>query len=73
MRIGENDALASWPLRESGRCDRSGAGDDHMTNQNFEASTDLKGELAGYITRYDRCPTVFLSAIALAATVLFWL
>ena len=24
-------------------------------------------------TRYDRCPAVFLSAIALAATVLFWL
>lgn len=24
-------------------------------------------------THYDRCPTVFLSAIALAATVLFWL
>ena len=24
-------------------------------------------------TRYDRCPTVFLSAIALAATILFWL
>ena len=24
-------------------------------------------------TRYDRCPIVFLSAIALAATVLFWL
>ena len=24
-------------------------------------------------TRYDRCPTIFLSAIALAATVLFWL
>lgn len=24
-------------------------------------------------TRYDRCPKVFLSAIALAATVLFWL
>jgi transposase len=24
-------------------------------------------------TRYDRCPTVFLSAAALAATVLFWL
>ncbi len=24
-------------------------------------------------TRYDRCPTVFFSAIALAATVLFWL
>jgi transposase len=24
-------------------------------------------------TRYDRCPVVFLSAIALAATVLFWL
>ena len=24
-------------------------------------------------TRYDRCPTVFLSAVALAATVLFWL
>jgi len=24
-------------------------------------------------TRYDRCPTVFLSAIALAVTVIFWL
>lgn len=24
-------------------------------------------------TQYDRCPKVFLSAIALAATVLFWL
>lgn len=24
-------------------------------------------------TRYDRCPEVFLSAIALAATVIFWL
>lgn len=24
-------------------------------------------------TRYDRCPKVFLSAVALAATVLFWL
>ena len=24
-------------------------------------------------TRYDRCPIIFLSAIALAATVLFWL
>ncbi|SHM67042.1 transposase, IS4 family [Roseovarius pacificus] len=24
-------------------------------------------------TRYDRCPEVFLSAIALAATVMFWL
>jgi transposase len=24
-------------------------------------------------TRYDRCPTIFLSAVALAATVLFWL
>jgi transposase len=24
-------------------------------------------------TRYDRCPKVFLSAIALAATVVFWL
>ena len=24
-------------------------------------------------TRYDRCPKVFLSAIALAATMLFWL
>jgi transposase len=24
-------------------------------------------------TRYDRCPTVFLSAVALAATALFWL
>ena len=24
-------------------------------------------------TRYDRCPKVFLSAIALAAIVLFWL
>ncbi|MGF7203735.1 hypothetical protein GGQ82_004165, partial [Sphingobium olei] len=24
-------------------------------------------------TRYDRCPTTFFSAIALAATVIFWL
>ena len=24
-------------------------------------------------TRYDRCPKVFLSTIALAATILFWL
>lgn len=24
-------------------------------------------------TRYDRCPIIFMSAIALAATVLFWL
>jgi len=24
-------------------------------------------------TRYDRCPTVFFSAICLAATVMFWL
>jgi transposase len=24
-------------------------------------------------TRYDRCPKVFLQAIALAATVIFWL
>ena len=24
-------------------------------------------------TRYDRCPSVFFSAIALAATVIFWL
>ena len=24
-------------------------------------------------TRYDRCPKVFLSAIALAATIIFWL
>ncbi|MEH6834839.1 MULTISPECIES: transposase, partial [Falsihalocynthiibacter] len=24
-------------------------------------------------TRYDRCPNVFISAIALAPTVLFWL
>ena len=25
------------------------------------------------VTRYDRCPKVFLSAIALAATVIYWL
>lgn len=24
-------------------------------------------------TRYDRCPETFLSAVALAATVIFWL
>ncbi len=29
--------------------------------------------MEGIATRYDRCPIVFLSAIALAATVLFWL
>ena len=27
----------------------------------------------GIATRYDRCPKVFLSAIALASTVIFWL
>lgn len=34
------------------------------------------GRLKGWrrvATRYDRCPTVFLSAIALSATVHFWL
>ena len=34
------------------------------------------GRLKGWrrvATRYDRCPTVFFSAIALAATVIFWL
>ena len=25
------------------------------------------------VTRYDRCPKVFLSAVAPAATVIFWL
>ncbi|PZO77726.1 MAG: IS5/IS1182 family transposase, partial [Paracoccus denitrificans] len=24
-------------------------------------------------TRYDRCPTAFFAAVALAATVIFWL
>jgi hypothetical protein len=36
----------------------------------------MVGRLKGWhrvATRYDRCPTVFFSAIALAATVLFWL
>lgn len=27
----------------------------------------------GIATRYDRCPKVFFAAVALAATVLFWL
>lgn len=27
----------------------------------------------GVATRYDRCPTVFFSAIALAATIILWL
>jgi transposase len=34
------------------------------------------GRLKGWrrvATRYDRCPTVFFSAVALAATVIFWL
>jgi transposase len=25
------------------------------------------------VIRYDRCPTVFFSAVALAATVIFWI
>jgi len=36
----------------------------------------MLGRLKGWrriATRYDRCPKVFLSAIALAATILFWL
>ena len=32
-----------------------------------------QNEDEGMPTRYDRCPIVFLSAIALSATVLFWL
>ncbi|KAB2530562.1 transposase, partial [Salipiger aestuarii] len=32
----------------------------------------LKGWRRG-ATRYDRCPKVFVSAIALAATVIYWL
>lgn len=31
----------------------------------------LKGWRRG-ATRYDRCPTAFFAAIALAATVIFW-
>ena len=34
------------------------------------------GRLKGWrrvATRYDRCPETYLSAIALAATVMFWL
>lgn len=33
----------------------------------------LKGDWRRIATRYDRCPKVFLSAVALAATVMFWL
>ena len=34
---------------------------------------DLLCELAGLATRHDRCPNIFLSAVALAATVILWL
>jgi hypothetical protein len=38
---------------------------------------DLKGQFSLLLiragTHYDRCPTVFFSAVALAATVIFWL
>jgi len=34
---------------------------------------DHDGRLAQVATRYDRCPKAFLSAVALAATVMFWL
>jgi transposase len=40
------------------------------------ATTTLGAHLSHWrrvATRYDRSPTVFLSAIALAATVIFWL
>ena len=33
----------------------------------------VEGDWRRVATRYDRCPTVFFSAIALAATVIFWL
>ena len=38
---------------------------------NFQHDTANEAIVAS--TRYDRCPKVFLSAIALAATVIFWL
>ena len=44
----------------------------HFPKSHGKPRVDDRRVLSG-ITRYDRCPTVFLSAIALAATVLFWL
>jgi hypothetical protein len=37
-----------------------------------QARTAARSHLTS-TSRYDRCPTVFFSAIALAATVIFWL
>ena len=39
----------------------------------IEIMSDRLKDWRRVATRYDRCPVVFLSAIALAATVLFWL
>ncbi len=51
--------------------------DNHTTSLSGTTSAAIMfGRLKDWrriATRYDRCPKVFLSAIALAATVLFWL
>jgi hypothetical protein len=49
---------------------------DGLSAKGAERKTIMFGRLKDrrrVATRYDRCPTVFLSAVALAATVLFWL
>jgi hypothetical protein len=51
----------------------------HRTAQDALRNLECNGETVMLIfagrgaTRYDRCPKAFFSAVALAATVIFWL
>ena len=45
----------------------------HKRRHRIEIMSGRQKDWRRVATRYDRCPKVFLSAIALAATVMFWL
>ena len=47
--------------------------DKHRSRSRIEIMFGRLKDWRRVATRYDRCPTVFVSAIALAATVFFWL
>lgn len=70
-RIGEEEV--EWLLTltiEAGR--KSGAIDESSVKRVVVDTTVMEKTIA-YPTRYDRCAKTFLSAVALAATVMFWL
>jgi transposase len=53
------------PIMHDKRCDKS--------RNRIEIMFGRLKDWRSVGTRYDRCPKVFLSAVALAATVVFWL